>query len=239
MGRQWLVTLASCCVATTAISTTHNAAILRQHDDAIYTTQLSVLDSASPVDFFARGIAWHKSGSVMMREAIALINVKLTLRVAEGALEKVPGLAEHDQRVGVLAQEGNGVNFSKTGGLYEAYMFTPMRPPGPQSRFFAIYRNPVEMAVSELAYDAEEDNHEAYERQRLTPEGTARCHDRGHPDGSKDAYLRQYCDGQRDVLVASETYLKGVLPPPGKDTCETATLQREEIPTTGRPAVRP
>jgi len=209
---RWLVVVAFC-VSATAIPRPHIEAVLPHHGDT-YTERQGVITTA-PVDFFARGIAWHKSGSVMMREALTLINARLTLYFAEGWLEKAPGLADHDPRIGVIALEGGGVNFSKTEGLYSARTFTPMRPPGSHSRFFAIYRNPVEMAVSELAYDMEEYNTELYEHQRLTYEDTARCH---RDDGGDDAFLRPFCDGLRDVLVASDTYLKGVLPPPDKDT---------------------
>jgi len=229
---RWLVVVAFC-VSATAIPRPHIEAVLPHHGDT-YTERQGVITTA-PVDFFARGIAWHKSGSVMMREALTLINARLTLYFAEGWLEKAPGLADHDPRIGVIALEGGGVNFSKTEGLYSARTFTPMRPPGSHSRFFAIYRNPVEMAVSELAYDMEEYNTELYEHQRLTYEDTARCH---RDDGGDDAFLRPFCDGLRDVLVASDTYLKGVLPPPDKDTCETATAETGDS-NRGQHSVRP
>ena len=205
---RWVVVLAFCMPAI-AIPTTHDAAVLQQHLDIPDTIWPSV--TTLPVDFFARGIAWHKSGSVMMREAITLVDAKLALYVAEGWLENAPRLADADPRIGHIALEGCGVNFSKTGGSYSGWTNTPMQQPGPDSRFFAIYRNPIEMAVSELAYDLQEDNEEWYETMRLTHEDTAECL-------GDDVFLRPFCDGLRDVLVASETYLKGVLQPPRTDT---------------------
>eukprot|EP00966_Prymnesium_polylepis_P298289 6892533-Prymnesium_polylepis.1 len=110
----------------------------------------------SPAEYFSRGIAWHKSGSVMMKESLDANNEYLASLLQDGAVESAPGVADPavDMRVGVLADSGNGITLGEGDvavGGYNSFDGFPRSPrPPPDARFFVIYRNPIEMAVSEL-----------------------------------------------------------------------------------------
>jgi|EP00966_Prymnesium_polylepis_P334098 hypothetical protein len=125
-----------------------------------------------------------------------------------------------------IADSGNGINLTQSGadaGVYHSFDGYPRtaRPP-PSARFFTIYRNPIEMAVSELSYDIE--TPESYTwLYPLDQTGIASC--RRDTSAAQVSLLKNgshYCDGLHGVMMASETYLKGVLPAPNGDNCERA-----------------
>jgi len=194
--------------------------------DVIIRT-LSSTSTEFSSEFFARGIAWHKSGSVMMRESLNAINDYLASLLKGGAIVAAPGVSSSkDVRVGIIADSGNGINLTQSGadaGVYHSFDGYPRtaRPP-PSARFFTIYRNPIEMAVSELSYDIE--TPESYTwLYPLDQTGIASC--RRDTSAAQVSLLKNgshYCDGLHGVMMASETYLKGVLPAPNGDNCERA-----------------
>jgi hypothetical protein len=70
--------------------------------DVIIRT-LSSTSTEFSSEFFARGIAWHKSGSVMMRESLDAINDYLASLLKGGAIVAAPGVSSSkDVRVGIV-----------------------------------------------------------------------------------------------------------------------------------------
>ena len=95
--------------------------------------------------------------------------------------------------------------------------------PSLSSLFFVVARNPFEMAVSSLAYDLEPFEPFEFVRFSSLELCLADVELKGiytllsvFDDGTPE----EFCPALVQVAVAARTYLKGVLPPPGNETCE-------------------
>ena len=78
-------------------------------DDIIILSSTSRTEFSS--EFFARGIAWHKSGSVMMRESLNAINDYLASLLKGGAIVAAPGVSSTDVRVGIVIRRDSNAAF--------------------------------------------------------------------------------------------------------------------------------